>query len=181
MKTNLNQSPFSIQISACILCKKRASQVLIILAFLLFSSTSGIAQKSILSAGQHVSDANCSLNYSIGELSVQTLKQPGAILTQGQQQSNFIITNFYIPQNPKLILKAYPNPTSNYLILEVSKGNFSVLYYSITNVTGQTLTLQQEFSNTESIQMSNYKSGIYFLTVSNEHEQLIQTFKIIKR
>lgn len=147
----------------------------------LLLSTKGSAQNAILSAGNTVKNANYTLSYSIGEISIATYKEATATLTQGQQQGNLIITSLNGIENSGIQAKAYPNPTSNFVILIIEGNNTGDLEYRLTSVSGSLLVSEKNLSEQQKVPMNQYKSGIYFLTVSNRNNNNIHTFKIIKQ
>lgn len=135
----------------------------------------------ILSGGNTVEGANYTLSYSIGELSIATYKKTTVTLTQGQQQGSLIITSLNEIENSVIQAKAYPNPTSNFVMLSIEGNNTGDLEYALTNVSGSLLLSEKNISQQQKISMSQYKSGIYFLTVLNRRNNNIHTFKIIKQ
>lgn len=151
------------------------------LIILFFTTTASEAQNAVLSGGKTVSNANYSLSYSIGELSVATYKNTDMALTQGQQQGNLIVTSLNGLEDSGIEAKAYPNPTSNFIMLSVEGNSVDDLEFSLTNINGRLLLAKKNISQQQRISMSEYVSGIYFLTVSNRKNNYIHTFKIIKQ
>jgi len=178
MYTNKSNSKKSLY---RLLCKFRNLLFCITLFSALFSSTISSAQEAILSAGKTVKNSNYSMSYSIGELSIATYKKTTVTLTQGQQQGNLIITSLNEIENTGIQAKAYPNPTSNFVMLSIEGNNTSDLEYTLTNVSGSLLLSEKNLSEQQKISMNQYKSGIYFLTVSDRRNNNIHTFKIIKQ
>lgn len=171
-------------------CKKPLYNLLyktrnVLFCFTLFTvlliSTKSSAQNVILSGGNTVEGANYTLSYSIGELSIATYKKTTVTLTQGQQQGSLIITSLNEIENSVIQAKAYPNPTSNFVMLSIEGNNTGDLEYALTNVSGSLLLSEKNISQQQKISMSQYKSGIYFLTVLNRRNNNIHTFKIIKQ
>jgi len=70
----------------------------------------------------------------------------------------------------------YPNPVSNKLTIFGLQGKS---YLRIINQLGQTLSEQKTIANSFSIDLSNYKSGVYTLSISDDLGR-ITTKKIIK-
>ncbi|WP_319501166.1 T9SS type A sorting domain-containing protein [uncultured Draconibacterium sp.] len=164
-----------------LLCKIRNILFYITLFSVLFISTRSSAQNAILSAGKTIENANYTLSYSIGELSIATYKKTTVTLTQGQQQGNLIITSLNEFENSGIQAKAYPNPTSNFVMLSIEGHSKDDLEYTLTNVSGSLLLSEKNLSEQQKISMNQYRSGIYFLTVSNRKKNNIHTFKIIKQ
>ncbi|QIA09265.1 T9SS type A sorting domain-containing protein [Draconibacterium halophilum] len=163
------------------LCKISSNFSFLLLFFLLFSTARSNAQSAILSGGKTVSNTNYSLSYSIGELSVATYKNTDIALTQGQQQGSLIITSINKLAASGIALKAYPNPTSNFVMLTIEGENIGEMEFSLTHVNGSLLLSEKNLLRQQKISMNQYRSGIYFLTVTNRKNNYIHTFKIIKQ
>lgn len=86
------------------------------------------------------------------------------------------VLNGYIPENVtdytnNLAVLVYPNPCTDYLMIENQEGKQAVLY----NTLGQIVMIQSIGNSNQKMEMSLLKSGIYFLQIDN------QTVKIIKK
>ncbi|WP_430402734.1 T9SS type A sorting domain-containing protein [Fluviicola sp.] len=73
-------------------------------------------------------------------------------------------------------LKVYPNPTSNLLTIE-NEGNASLM---ITNPEGKSI-VQTKISGNYQLDVSNFASGIYFVSVKGEEDGNMKTTKVIKK
>ncbi len=69
----------------------------------------------------------------------------------------------------------YPNPVENTLYLQLLDQQNQI---TLTDITGR-IQMEAQLNANDSIDMSAYKSGIYFLTVKNAHGT--QNYKVIKR
>ena len=79
--------------------------------------------------------------------------------------------------NKENLISIYPNPTKEKVTIEISrKAN---LEFKITDFLGNVL-IQNDFSETINIDLSNYTEGIYLVSVY-ENRQLIGTKKIMKK
>ena len=78
-----------------------------------------------------------------------------------------------------LNIKAYPNPTIDYLTLNVGNIDLSSLYFQFYNGGGKLIENRKISSVSETILMENLSSAIYFLKVVNNNNE-VKTFKIIK-
>lgn len=86
------------------------------------------------------------------------------------------VLNGYIPEtiddyNTGLAIDIYPNPCTDYVMIENQEGKQAALY----NALGQMVMNQSIENSNEKMEMSHLKSGIYFLQIDN------QTVKIIKK
>lgn len=72
------------------------------------------------------------------------------------------------------LLKVYPNPTTDFIYIDSNKKIEEVVVY---NVSGQ--MLEMSYENMDTLDFSNYSSGIYFIKVKTDHEEKI--FKVIRK
>jgi hypothetical protein len=78
-----------------------------------------------------------------------------------------------------LDIKAFPNPTIDYLTLTIDNIELSNLSYRLFDIGGKLLETKKITSTTETIQMENLPGATYFLNVMNNNKE-IKTFKIVK-
>lgn len=163
-------------------------KVKIFLAFVLFPflvQAQLFSERSVVaSCGSSVASGNLHIEYTMGELSVQTLSGADLVLCQGFQQSEGIGTG--IPANPETeSISVYPNPVSNRLTVSFDSGTETKWRCFVKNVTGKTmpgsyhqLILNQK--NQHFIDFTNYPKGIYFIHLLPENEQYMLVYKTIK-
>jgi hypothetical protein len=90
-------------------------------------------------------------------------------------ESCYLITE--INETEKQLIHIYPNPAKNTLIIE-NVENFGIKSISILNQNGQ--EIKQFESRLEQLDLSEIKSGLYFLRISLENGQLIKKIVIEK-
>ena len=73
-------------------------------------------------------------------------------------------------------IKLYPNPVNNEIIIEM-EGNNSTINFEILNTIGQ-VVLTGNFVKKTTIQLSNFKSGVYIVKLENGRSSMFK--KIIK-
>ena len=78
-----------------------------------------------------------------------------------------------------LNMKVYPNPTSDFLILNVGNFDLSTLHFELYEINGKLLESKKITSITETISLENLPSSTYFLKVTSTNEE-VKIFKIIK-
>ncbi|MDB5284760.1 MAG: hypothetical protein JWO06_3835 [Bacteroidota bacterium] len=129
----------------------------------------------ISSTGGFSSNANGSLSYTVGEMTmVQTFSANGNILTQGFQQPTD--TNFLglldLTQDEFGSFVVYPNPAVDYTSFGFQfpeQGKVSVVLY---NELGQKLadvyhtTYDVNAKTVQKLDVSQYASGLYFLSLN---------------
>ncbi len=71
--------------------------------------------------------------------------------------------------------KIYPNPVENILIINTSLSNYSVAIY---NIQGQLMNEIKNISEIQTVDYSDYSSGIYLMRITSEGAT--KTFKVVK-
>lgn len=74
---------------------------------------------------------------------------------------------------PSLGLKIFPNPTTDILLIDFGINNNSYNIISIYDIQGQKLMTKQTTLNSISVDVSDYKTGLYILLINNTITQKI--------
>ena len=153
----------------------------LIIMFSLISAITGVkAQQGFTAAGGGASGSGGNAAYSVGQIVYTTNTGAGGSVAQGVQQPFEIsIVPGKDGNSIELELNVYPNPTNNFLILNVGNSELSTLSYELYDNIGKILKRRKMISSSETIGMENLPSAIYFLKVSNNNKE-VKTFKIIK-
>jgi hypothetical protein len=81
----------------------------------------------------------------------------------------------------KLNCQVFPNPTANQISLNIQSPHLLPLHISISNSLGQSI-LKKDIAPSQQVMYSiiteKWLAGIYFITISNKEESIVQ--KIIK-
>ena len=97
--------------------------------------------------------------------------------------NTFYIDNINIaPSSPNLVVKAFPNPTSDVLNIETTFNGKKNIDYIIYNVLGQLIfkdTDQDVYSYTKQLNLSSLASGVYLVQVSDGNQKTVR--KIVKQ
>lgn len=72
----------------------------------------------------------------------------------------------------------YPNPVENMLYVNIQNPGKNMTY-TITDITGKTISTQPVISSESYINMSAYEKGLYFITITNDKQN--RTLKLIKK
>ena len=84
----------------------------------------------ISSSGDSYNNGGVIMDYTLGEIVVETFSNSANILTQGFHQGVLNVTTAVI--NLDIKTKIYPNPTTNFIIIELEKNvNAELLVYDI--------------------------------------------------
>jgi len=148
---------------------------------LLLGLTQVNAQEAVVTSGGNTSGTNGNVSYSVGQIVYTTNTGSTGSVAQGVQQPFEIQTvlgaeNF----NINLQLAVYPNPTTNWLQLEVKNTDFTNLSYQLFDLNGRMILNQKITTETSTISMEQLPAAIFLLKVVNNNKE-VKTFKIIKK
>lgn len=147
-----------------------------IVLFSLFAATSVSAQEVISTQGESYSNTSANINFTIGEVIINTGTDGTNDITQGFHQTNW---NFLGLEDfaPNYEVTIFPNPTQN--VLNIKTSSYENVTYTLYDAQGK-LVMQNLLSSEQTpIQVSQLASGSYSLTLSNPQQQL-KTYKLIK-
>ncbi len=139
------------------------------------------AQESINTAGGDASDSGGSLSWSVGQIVCSTNTGTNGSLVEGVQQpfEISVVTAIDQAKGINLLVTAYPNPTTDYLTLEVEDFEISSLNFQMYDIQGKVLQSEKITGSRTSIVMSNLEPATYFVKVI-QGDQEVKIFKIIK-
>jgi hypothetical protein len=138
------------------------------------------AQQAITTPGVNASGSGGSVSYSVGQIVYKTNSGSIGSVAQGVQQPYEISIVLGIEGNSiNLELTAYPNPTANFLTLNVGNAELSTLNFELYDISGKLIESRKIISSSETIAMENLPNATYFLKVNNNNNE-VKIFKIIK-
>jgi hypothetical protein len=156
--------------------------LILFLLFILSFISPVFSQSAIPAAGGDASGTGGSVSYSVGQLFFKSHSGSDASVQEGVQQPFEISVLSALPEAKgiNLSLRAYPNPTSAYLTLEVKDLDFQALNFQLYDIQGRLLHGGEISSTYTAIEMTKLDASMYFLKVIHKNRE-IQVFKIIKR
>lgn len=140
------------------------------------------AQESVNATGRNASGSGGSVSYSVGQVAYQTHTAANGSVSEGVQQPYEIsvVTAIEEAKGINLSVSAYPNPTTDYLTLEVKNFELSKLHYQLYDMNGKLLQSEKITGKRTSVVMNHLISASYFVKVFQARQE-IKTFKIIKK
>lgn len=148
---------------------------------LLFSSVISNAQTTLNSSGGNDSSLNGSVSYSIGQLVYNSSGNLNGSVLNGPQIAYEIIILLELQEfkEDKIVLKTYPNPTSDILILEIDNLKKNKLDFKLFDTNGKLKHENKINSNLTTINMETYQNACYILNVFSG-SSVVKSFKILK-
>ncbi|QGY43756.1 T9SS type A sorting domain-containing protein [Maribellus comscasis] len=140
------------------------------------------AQESVNTSGGNASGSGGSVSYSYGQMVYQTHTGTNGSVAEGVQQAYEIsvLTGIDGAKEIKLLVSAYPNPTTDYLTLSISEFDVSDLSYLLFDMNGKLIQNEKISGSQTSIFMGNLVPASYLVRVIQKNEE-VKTFKIIKK
>ena len=147
--------------------------------FLPISST--WAQEAMPAAGGNATGSGGSVSYTIGQLVYHTHNGQGGLVAEGIQKPYEISVVTSVGETPgiNLFVSAYPNPTTDYLTLQIDEFTIAELSYFLFDMQGKLLLSERISDSHTSISMGNLVPAIYFVRVVQDNRE-VKTFKIVK-
>ena len=140
------------------------------------------AQTSVNATGGDASGSGGSASYSVGQVAYQIHTGTNGSVAEGVQQPYEISVVSAIEQaiGINLSVSAYPNPTTDNLILSIDEFDLSNLSYQLYDINGKVLHNKKITSDQTSIVMGDLMPATYFVKVTQDNNE-VKTFKIIKQ
>ena len=141
-----------------------------------------IAPEVIASSGNYHEGTSASIAWSLGELAIETLTDNTTTLTQGFQQPYYSITSIKEIELDKINLSVFPNPTHDFINIQVNIPEGTQMIVEISDATGRILKNSKIINNSGIIEfdLQSLSSGIYILKVSSKDMSYSHTFLIQK-
>ncbi len=156
---------------------------LLILVTVIFLSTWANAQSIspfvIAPAGGEGSGNNMNIQWTLGEMMIETFEANDLILTQGFHQPHLIVTSVEELPGYEISIDAFPNPTSDLVNIRINDESFAGLQYKLFDSNGRLVDTNTLENSITKINLSDKQPGVFFLIVSKERKE-IKTFKIVK-
>lgn len=151
-----------------------------ILSFLLLLGVWLFGQQAISSSGKQSENSTAKVSWAIGQPFSKTIGNSNHNLTQGVLQPNLEVSSINQVFSHNINVKAYPNPTSQFIELEVTNNDGKQLKYELIDIIGK-VQLSKTFSSSKIIiETIELIPSTYILKVY-ENQTQIHTFKIIKK
>ncbi len=128
------------------------------------------------------STRNSFINYTIGQPVVGAMTGSEYSLQQGFQQPNIITSLMEHGLGLRTELKLYPNPGTDFCIMQLNEPIEEPLYLRLTAINGQQLSEQRMATGIDRmiINLESYVRGTYILSLLNQKSQLLAQYKIVK-
>ena len=140
-------------------------------------SLNSLGQDVVSTQGDSYTNASGSIDFTIGEVVINTVTDGTNDLTQGFHQTNwnFLGVEDFAPNYEAII---FPNPTED--VLNIRTSAFENVTYTLYDAQGKLVMHDKLSAEQTPIQVSQLAPGSYSITLNNE-TQILKTFKLIKQ
>jgi len=153
----------------------------LILTCALFVSFLVQSQEAVTVSGGKGTGTGGTSSYTLGQVFYIEATSGNGSISQGVQQSFelFTLSNEQL-MTVNLEALVYPNPSSDYVKLNITDNALTDLSYILMNIQGKILSSAKISSLYTPISLHGLSVGTYVLKVSKKNNEL-KTFKIIKK
>lgn len=157
---------------------------LIAIFFLIISINAfsqSISPELITTSGDNFKNSNVELDWSIGEIMIETYSNTENSLTQGFHQSKYDVTTSVDEiSGIDFKIKIFPNPTSDLINLQIVGNINQNLTYELIDLQGKVLIKNSVNKTKKQINMSRFSQNMYLLKITTENGKQVSIFKIQK-
>ena len=159
--------------------------IMLLLSFLMEVNGQVLERQLISSYGKLSKTPTLQVSSTGGELMIQTIKNPGLILTQGFQQPGIeeLVGNPYISDKFVEVIVS-PNPSMYHFTMRFITGERFPASFLLLDQSGRLFVEATPFLLHEAAELridcSGWEAGIYYLLLRDAKNQLIEVLKIEK-
>ena len=144
--------------------------------FSLLSTIAVSAQEVLSTQGDSYSNAISNIDFTIGEVIINTGSDGTVDLMQGFHQTNWNFVGME-DYSPGFEASVFPNPTSE--VLNIRTSSFENVRYTLYNAQGKLLIQDILSAEQTPVQVGQLAPGSYSIILNNQTQNL-KTFKLIK-
>lgn len=147
-----------------------------IMFFSVFTTFFVAGQEVVATQGNSYINGSISMDFTIGEVIIDTGNSGSTYVTQGLHQTTWIITSMD-DFSPSFDVTVFPNPSADVLNIQTSK--FEDVMYILYDLKGGEVKRGVLSSKETSIQVSGLLSGSYSI-ILRDSTQNLKSFKVVK-
>jgi hypothetical protein len=145
----------------------------------LFADGQSLTLQLLSSSGEHFTNSFYQLEWTMGELDIDTHSNLQNILSEGFNQGQYSITAVDQAGSADFEIKAFPNPVNDFIQLTIKGLDLQNLEFQITNQSGFVIEKTKITNPKTGISFGLYPYGSYIISVLR-NDLLIQSFVVIK-
>jgi hypothetical protein len=137
------------------------------------------AQQSVNSSGGDATGSGGSASYSLGQVVYSSNSTATGTISQGVQQAHEIYALGIDNEKQDLILNLYPNPTSQFITLDINTSDLQNYSVQLTDIHGKQILEIENLQNKTEMNLNNLPTASYYLILM-KGKSVIETYKIVK-
>ncbi len=142
----------------------------------LYSQT--IERYLISPSGEEFKNTTVELNFSIGDIVIDTKSNSQVTLTQGFHQTQVIATSLKTPLESEIELNIYPNPFTDFVYVDIKGDDLRQFSYRLFDIEGKLLKKGSLNPNHSKLDFSSFKQQVYLFSIVNEKGLVLKTFNL---
>lgn len=139
----------------------------------------GLAQQSVNASGGDAIGSGGSSAYSIGQVVYTSNSSATGTISQGVQQAYEIYALGIDNEKQYLIRNLYPNPTSQFITLDINTSDLQNYSVQLTDIHGKQILEIENLQNKTEMNLNNLPTASYYLILM-KGKSVIETYKIVK-
>jgi hypothetical protein len=122
------------------------------------------------------------VEWTVGETAIETISGSGNTITQGFHQPKYTVVALDEPLIAEIGIRVYPNPASDQVYMDISRGEESTLKVQLIDLTGRILDARSTLLMQDKLtfDLSQVAVGQYFLRVIREDGSMFKAYKVDK-
>lgn len=132
-------------------------------------------------SGDSYSNNEYVLDFTVGEVAIESLQNEQTIVTQGFHQTKLIVAAVSKAENSNFKLTVFPNPSTNRVFVQSTNRRFSPTNYELLDINGKLLTKDDILTDYFEVDVSQYQQGTYLLKVCANKRNACMIYKIQKQ
>lgn len=141
------------------------------------------AQNALVSSGGSATSTSGSISYSMGQIdyiSASTSNKGSINLGVQQPWSISPISGLKGTEKLTLDCSLFPNPSTDFVVLNWTEAETKTIVYKITDISGKTIMAQATAENKSLIDVKDFASGTFIITLYDAKNNFLKSFKLIK-
>lgn len=151
---------------------------LLLVSLTIVSFAQSTTPEVVSNGGEYYENSSGSLSWTLGEPMIETLSDGTNTLTQGFQQNSYTITRISEIKDTDIIIRVYPNPTSDIINIEginIEKGSIELF-----DMSGRLVLTEDIKENKHQINIQDKSVTYYIMKVYNKDKSIVMEYKICK-
>ncbi|MEZ4801017.1 MAG: T9SS type A sorting domain-containing protein [Flavobacteriales bacterium] len=150
---------------------------LLVTILAVFSAQFLFAQQSVLAAGADGTGAGGSISYSIGQIDYLSVDLANGSIYQGVQQPYELFVSG-VSEWSDVEVNIFPNPTNGKFFISLDQVQ-GIKSFKVFDLSGQLIKGGTVNAPLQSVDISSFSSGIYFIQIISA-DTVLKTVKVIK-